>query len=279
LITAFANRATDAPDSSADQMFREFSANVSSSKANVLISSEWILRRKGNGGAREFVHYLLGMLDEDSWEVEILFGCRDHFERAASAYSQCIKGAKSDEQRGPDQFLHDRIQTLLYSHITQKIRRTGFKVTALNYHPSSGWSKRFLTYVGFIEGQIPEPEIKNSSLSTKALIAKLAANRMLRQKHERQMFWDALTKMPGYYASAQFIFGAGAAAEAERSFAADRQYLRDEFGIALPEPYLENRESMFFVDARDLDDIAIVARQLGEVSGTLIASAAQYLKA
>lgn len=274
LVMAFFKNSPEAAKHDAKSVFEQLASQVGSSKSDVVISSEWLMKR----GAPKFIRHVLRVLGDDSWEVEVLFGCRDHFERAASAYSQIIKGPESSEQRDPDEYLRERIGPLLYRRMLRTVQEGGFKVTGLNYHPSTNWIKRFLMYVG-IEGDIPEPETKNSSLSTKALIAQLCANRVLKHAQDRQMFWKALKQVPECYAPSQFIFGTSAAIEAELSFASDRAYLLDEFGVALSEPDLENRENRFFLEARDLAEISTAARQLGDSADALIDSATRYLRA
>jgi|SRR5579871_674634 len=248
---------------------------------NMLISSEELARsvgrrKKPQGDVTALIHTLLASIGSEDWEVEILFVCREHFERAASAYSQALKG--NYETRGPDEFLLESIESLQYAAIADNLRESGFKVTALNYHPSRTSTMRLLAHIGFSPDQIPDSEWKNVSLSTKALIAKLAANRTMEPEDARQKFSVLLKKMPGYRAPAQFIFSPRAAARAETCFAADREFLRREFGIDLPELDPANRKSMFFLEPDDMADIAAIGEEFGAAAEPVVRVASDYLR-
>lgn len=252
------------------------------SRLDLMFSSEVLAGpvsgRKVRRNISSFVDALTDSLRGENFVVEILFVCRDHFERAASTYSQRLKGTYSNEKRSPDEFLTRYAEGLLYAPLGRELARTGFKVTALNYHPSQSFVPRFLAHVGFEVRQVPHTKPTNVSLSTKAMIAKLAANRMLPEEADRITFSKALRRKSGYRAASRFIFGQGAAAEVENRFCADRLCLEREFGVRIPDPQAETRENVFFLDATELHDIAGAAEHLGTRGQVVVDAASQFLR-
>jgi hypothetical protein len=262
------------------KLFGEIAAAVNKVERNVLVSSEMFGPPPGSKKKRDLVAFVDALLQylEGDWTVEVLVTCRDHFERAASAYSQRIKGQESLECDGPDEYLFRHIDGLQYAPFIHALRQFGYKITALNYHPARNWTTRFMTYVGIPPSDIPSSQSKNVSLSVKALIAKLSANRTLQTDDERHRFLRLLKRMPGFYASSQFIFGSDVVAAAERQFSKDREFLRGEFDRELPSPDPSERENMFFLDPGDLEEIGVVARKLGTSGNAVVDAARQYLR-
>jgi hypothetical protein len=262
------------------QLFRQIAASVNDTDINVLVSSEMFAPPPGSKRAKKrnlgaFVETLLKHFDGD-WSVEVLVACRDHFERAASAYSQRIKGKDALERAGPDEYLLRYADELQYAPLIEAARAFGYKVTALNYHPAQSWTMRFLSYVGFRSDDVPRSQSTNVSPSVKALIAKLSANRTLESADERHRFLRLLKQMPGYAAPSEFIFGSDAVAAAEPRFSEDRSFLRREFGLELPNE--GTRENMFFLDARSFEEIDVVARMLGPPGNAILEAAREYLR-
>lgn len=87
--------------------------------------------------------------------MEILFACREHFSRAASLYNHRTARWTSQENRTPDQFLVECAADVCYAPLVRNLRRAGFPITALNYHPSLDWVERFLTHIGFQRDRLP----------------------------------------------------------------------------------------------------------------------------
>lgn len=267
-VLKFYGKKRETPDN-LGQLFEEVATLTRGNNLDVLISSE-ILSLRDDIGA--FVEELARHVSDAPVDVEILFVCREHFERAASRYGQRLR--RGDE-RDPDQFLTESATELCYRPMVRELRKTGYRVTALNYHPSHGLVERFFKHVGFAEHQIPKPERRNVSLSTKALIAKLAANRTLESKFDkRKGSLKYLKKMSAFKGSSRFIFSREAAATAELEFSSDREFLRSEFGVELPVLNLEEQENMFFLDAVEFSDIVQVTRKMGS-DGEKIAEVAR----
>src|SRR5579862_5344779 len=65
LVVAFfqRDRSAEARDL-AEKLFGELAANVSGSKCDAVISSEWLMRRS----PPEFIHHALSALGDDAWE-------------------------------------------------------------------------------------------------------------------------------------------------------------------------------------------------------------------
>jgi hypothetical protein len=134
-------------------------------------------------------------------------------------------------------------------------------------------------HVGFPVERVPAAESRNMSLSPKALVAKLAANRVLRRDRDRREFTRCLQRMPGYLAPSQFIFGAQASADAEVEFIADRDFVRREFAVELPPPEPEYRENMFRITDKDLRQIADATEALGSAGQEIVHAASRFTQA
>jgi hypothetical protein len=248
-----------------NQLFREIASEAEHSELDVLISSELLALRKDVGA---FINELIHSLGDVPINVEILLTCREHFERAASRYSQRLR--RGDE-RDPDQFIRESAAELCYMPIVREMRKTNQKVVALNYHPAQDSVTRFLEYVGFARHEIPEPERRNVSLSAKAMVAKLAANRVLQNEFDkRKGSIRVIKKMTEFKGPSQFIFGPEAAAEAERVFSSDRDFLRDEYHLQFPVPKLETEKSKFFLDADEFAEISQIADEMGNDGAKIV---------
>jgi hypothetical protein len=242
-----------------DTLFGRIATEAERSDSNVLISSEVLFGRKR---APDFVRELLARLGPD-FRAEILFVVRNHFERAASVYNQRVKDAVFCERREPDEFLVQHASALCYEQTLRRFRKTQLDLSVLNYHPAHDFVARFLTHVGFAEEQIPPPVMRNVSLSTKSLVATLAANRIAASAEARDRIVGALRTMPGSYAPSQFIFGADAVSLAEMEFAPDRAFLRQEFGIEFPADNAAHRTGAFRIGEEEFANIAEALSGLG----------------
>jgi len=242
-----------------DTLFSRIAAEANGSEGNILISSEVLFGRKK---AANFILALQSRLGHE-FSAEILFVARDHFERAASVYNQRVKDAVFRETRDPDEFLTQQASELGYGPTLRRLQKTGLGLSVLNYHPAHDFVTRFLMHVGFAEGQIAPPRKRNVSLSTKALIATLAANRAAASPEARDRIVAALRKMRGSYAPSQFIFGAESVAAAEAEFAPDRAFLRDGFGIEFPTRSASCGDGAFCIGEEEYADIAAALSDLG----------------
>jgi hypothetical protein len=259
-----------------NSLFRKIAKVVSDSDRNVVISSEELASR--DVGA--FIGALLSYISHMPMDVEIVIACREHFARAASWYKMRLRVAMNGEQLYlPDQFLRARAPAICYAPLVQKMRSTGFRVTALNYQPSESWVERFLKHIGFAGSEIPAKiAMKQVGPGTKALIATIATNRVTRSKEERRRYLKAFAKMPGDRDPSGFIFGGDAAADAERLFREDRRFLWEEFGVQIDPPDIESQESKLFIDGDGLKDIVDIARNLGAPGEKIIELAQQFVR-
>jgi hypothetical protein len=87
-----------------DGLLDRIGAEAGTSHRNVVISSEILGGRQRPG---KFIRALAARLGPD-FEVEIVAGIREHFERAASVYNQRVKDAVTRETCDPDEFLVER---------------------------------------------------------------------------------------------------------------------------------------------------------------------------
>ncbi|MBV9584077.1 MAG: hypothetical protein JO213_04230 [Alphaproteobacteria bacterium] len=241
------------------EMLERIGAEARASGRDVLISSEGLIGR--DVGA--LIGSLLAHASPGEWRPEIVFACRDHFERAASLYNQRVKDNVFRERREPDKFLLGHLAELTYAPIAAELRTYGF--------PS------FLDYVGASDLDFVE-ERRNVSLSRKGLIATLAANHVAESFDERLRYFTALRRLRPFFAPSQFIFGPEAAARAEIQFRQDRQFLAAEFGVALPAPDIDNQPGRFAIDQRDLKDIEEATADLGPAGEAIVAVARRYLR-
>jgi hypothetical protein len=259
------------------RLLAEFASATKGNSLDVVVSSETLTEPFGScRDVGSFVSALTACVGEPL-RVELLLTCREHFSWAASVYAQRVKGFRFSERRNPDEFLHDFASKLLYAPLIHALRKSGLELSVLSYHPSHDWVVRFLSHLGFPRNSVPTTEIKNISLSPKALIARYAANQVL-QKDKQREFLRSLKTMPNFSASAQFIFGREAAAHADSLFGADREFLTDEFGIQLPVPDWNTQESKFFLDADGLADIAAITGRWGQEGRAIEEIAREYLR-
>jgi hypothetical protein len=259
----------------ADLLLARIAEEARQSQRDLVISSEALA---GQRDLNDFVSALLRHLAPESFRVELVVVVREHFERAASAYNQRVKGAETRERRDPDKFLAEQTPALGYAGWLRRLAKTGFDIAVLNYHPAGDCVARVLGHFGFSPGQIGDAPRLNPSLSRKALIAVLAANRVAPSIPDRNAIFSALRQMPGFYGPSRPVFGAEAAVEAERKFAQDRNFLRKQFGVAFPAPNLARIGNAFVVDGPELSEIADATSELGDLGAAVREEVSRYLR-
>jgi hypothetical protein len=240
-----------------ESLFANVADEAGKGNKNIILSSE-ILESKDVGA---FVNALLPYFAQQI-DVEILFTCREHFSRAASLYNFRLRTRGSSERRDPDQFLREYGNKICYEPMARNLRAKGFAVTALNYHPSDTWVRRFLTHIGFPEDKIPE--IKNAlvSQSPKLVIASLAVRKIVRSEGAQLDIMKRFKHMPGQRAPSGFIFSPDTARAVDKIFAIDREFIRREFGVHLVPPDLSAVTNELSLDETDFDEIVAAAERL-----------------
>lgn len=257
-----------------DGMLRAVAQQTSDSGRNVIFSSESLESRD----VGEFVRRVLPFTGCSEVDVEVLVACREHFGRAASLYSHRLSQAAIANQRSPDEYLAKSAAKFCYAPLLQRLRDTGLRIIALNYHPSSTWVGRFMQHVGFRDEDIPAVPSALVSLSPKIIIANLAIKRIAPSGGAVGRYLRAFRKMPESRTESKFIFSPAAAAIAEPCFAEDRAYLLREFGIELPAPDLAAGENALYITPLELAQIVAVAAQFGTVGKAIVDFARQYVK-
>ncbi len=251
-----------------DELGRAFAA----SDRNVVISSEALF---GRPGIRRFIEALTQQFSEPV-AVELIVVCREHFGRIASAYNQRVKDVGRFEREGPDDFLRRQNLNFGYANLIGKLRQTGKMVSVLNYHPSNDLVERFLRHIGFPDDKIPPSELRNVSLSSKALIAVLAANNVANSADDRERYFSALRKMRRFFGPSGFIFGREAALEASRRLQADRELLESEYDILLPAPDLTAQDGGLHLKEGELAEISAVTGELGSEGKAIVEFASRF---
>lgn len=258
-----------------DDMFRQIGAESRQSDDNLIISSEILVDKDIPG----FISALLPYLAEGDWTPEILFACREHYERAASQYNQRVKDKASMERSSPDEYLARHVQQLCYAPILEKLSASGLPIKAFDYHPAADFVPAFLEYIGVDQPLSVRNETKNLSLNVLALISMLAANTVAKSPADRTRYWEALRRMRKLWGPSQFIFGRDATTRAESAFRKDREFLAEKFGVHLPAPTLEGTTSRFFLTEQQIEEIAVAVGDLGEEGTMIVDVARRYVAA
>lgn len=257
----------------AGEMLARIGEEARRSSRDVVISSEGLIMRD----FRAFAGAVLASIGDTDFGVEILFVAREHFGWTASLYNQRVKDPFVAETREPDAFLQNRLRFLPYTDLVWRAGKSGFGISAVDYHPASELVSRFLAHLGFAPDAAPAAPIRNVSLSAKALVATLATNRFVSQPEEKGRIVAALKIMPGYYGSSGFIFGPDIARAAEETFAKDRAFLRKRFGIDLPQPPLSAADGLF-IDKNEYEEIISVLAPLGQEAKAVVEGVSKYLR-
>jgi hypothetical protein len=257
------------------EWFRRISEQVAGNRGHLLISSEAL----AGHDLRPFAADLLACLDpSDGWEVEVLVTCRDHYERASSAYNQKIKDGFRMERSLPDEYLGQRAAHLCYSPMLKRLQSSGLDVRVLNYHPREDFLYRFLSHIGLDRPESIRNERRNVSLSVKGLVATLAANLVAASAQDRARYFAELKRIRPFFAASGPIFGRQATMEAEVHFRADRERLSREFGVEMPAPDLEHAEGRFSIDQAQWREIAAVVAGLGEEGAAIAQAAGRFIR-
>jgi hypothetical protein len=167
------------------------------------------------------------------------------------------------ETRDPDAFLIDHPDRLCYGHLLRRLRKSGFELVVLNYHPAENFVARFLALFGFAPEQIPAIPRRNVSLGRVALIATLAANRAADSRDDRTRFDAMLSRFSGRYASSHGFFTQNTVAEVRPILAADRRFLRQEFDVRLPRSVKPEKTNPFVISEQEFAEIAAATDELG----------------
>ena len=244
------------------------------SNRNIVISSEILAGRQDLSA---FCAALEGEIGE-SLRVELVVVVREHFERAASLYNQRVKDAVTAEKRDPDHFLVAHAQGMCYSNFLKRFQNTPFDICVLNYHPAEDCVARVLARFGFPQGQTVNQAPRNVSLSRKALVASLAANRVSVTEKERSRFVAALRRNPGFYAPSGFIFGTEAAFQAERKFRKDRNFLLRRFEVELPLAEFSESSMPFTIDQTEFSQISEVSAKFGSYGQKILDTVRPYVR-
>ena len=248
----------------ADALFAQIAAAAEQSGRNIVISSEALPGRDIAAFANALLQHLGG-----TFRVQLVAVVREHLERAASLYGHRVMDGFTAESCTPDEFLSQRAHAFAYSKMLTKLGRTGFDVTALNYHPSDGCVERVLAHFGFPKDSIPVAQVRHPSPGTTALAATLALNRTASTPQARKRIARALRAMPGFFGPARAVFSRGATEVALLKLRPDRKFLADRFAIVLPEPELPGADEGFGIDDVEFEEIARATSRLGSEGAAL----------
>jgi hypothetical protein len=256
-------------------LFAKIGEEARQSQRNLAISSEALA---GQRNLDDFVGALQRHLGPEPFRVELIVVVREHFEHAASTYNQRVKDGETCELRDPDQFLVEKIGRLGYARLLRRLAKTGFDIAVLNYHPPGNCAARVLEHIGFAPHQIWDVPILNPSLSQKALIAVLAANRVAPTRQDRKAIVSALLKMPGFYGPSQPVFSREAVAKAEPYIALDRVFLETQYGETFRAPDSVRAENPFVVNRQEFADIANATSKLANLGVAVREEVGRYLR-
>lgn len=263
---------TDAVKADPRKLLDELRHAFAATDRNVVISSEALF---GRPGIRRFIEALTQQFSEPV-VVKLIVVCREHFGRIASAYNQRVKDVGRFERDTPDDFLRRQNFDFGYAALVGKLRQMGHMVSVLNYHPPDNLVERFLRHIGFPDGQIPPSELRNVSLSSKALIAVLAANNVATSADDRERYFTVLRKMRRFFGPSGFIFGREAALEASRRLQVDRDLLKSEYGIELPVRDLNAQDGGLYLNEGELAEISAVTGELGSEGSAIAEFASRF---
>ena len=253
----------------------QIAAQAHGTGRNIVISSEQLVSTE----VGRFITALRSRLDH-TWSVEIILVCREHYERAASLYNQAVKDFVSGERRLPGEYLR-AIQgsETTYAGMVTSLRRAGYPLTVLNYHPAANFAGRFLRHVGFQPGEEPVSELRNMSMSVKGLIAVLAANTVAADAAERARCFAALRRMRKLFAPSGLIFDAASMSDVLPGVEADRAFLEGEFGLELPPvPSPSSTGTSFELDEEQLAEIAAASGVLEDLGDAIVSSARRFVR-
>jgi hypothetical protein len=240
---------------------------------SLVISSEGLFGRDVRGFADALLEVAGG--EAAGWRARVVVVCREHFERTASLYNQAVKDPVIMERRSPDEYLAASAQSMRYMPALDRIGRAGLPLDVLNYHPRVEFVPRFLRHVGIADpGLLGAPQ-RNVSLSRKALVATLAANRVARTRDDRERMSEALRSLRKMYAPTPAIFGRHAMLALKPVMTADRQALASRFGVELPQAEPTTARPLV-ISSQELAEIRSAAVGLGSLGEELVDSAREW---
>jgi hypothetical protein len=242
------------------QLLAQIGVEARASDRDIVISSEILAGRRNLG---EFATALEAAIGEKC-RVVLVVVAREHRERAASLYNQRVKDAVTGETRDPDAFLIDHPERLCHDTLLRRLQKSGFDLVVLNYHPAEDFVARCLALFGFAPDRIPAVPRRNVSLGRLALVATLAANRVLESREDRGRFDAVLSHIANRFAHTGVLFSKTAVAEVRQIFAADRKFLRQHFDVRLPRPERPGQTSLFAIDEQEFTRLAAAMQELGD---------------
>jgi hypothetical protein len=258
----------------ADRLLEEIARQARESDRDLVISSEILAGRRNLGPLVDSLKHAIG----SNIRVVLVVVLREHLERAASLYNQRVKDAVFAERRDPDAFLVEQPLRFCYASLLRRLAQTGFELVVLNYHPAQDCVARCLAVFGFAPERIPETAMRNVSLSRKALIATLAANRLSATRQDRVRFDAALHRISGRFVPSGVFFSGEAIARVRDVIAADRQFLRKAYAVKLPRRTRPKDANPLGIGEREFADIAAAVRELGTDGDRILEGARAYVR-
>jgi hypothetical protein len=265
-------RRPDTQPGDGEAMLWEIAGRCRDFDGTTVLSSEHFL----DYDFEDFTRQLLTLLGRDAPAVEIVFVCRDHFERASSLYSQHIQDPYVDESRSPGEYLVGNAGSLTYMPVLERLRACGFPLHVMSYHPSEAFLPAFLDYIGFAWNDEFLQYRRNLSLSIKALVAMLAIKQVFRGMEERNLCRALVRNMPGCFGDSQFVFDPAATQAVVPLFERDRALLAAEHGLHLPPKKEAWDQDRFGLTERELAEIEAVFEGLGLAGRMIIERARRY---
>ena len=268
----------DVPRLDVSAMFKELGRQVAASSAGiVLLSSEELDGRD----LRPFHAAVLDALPAADWQTEILLICRDHFERASSLYNQRVKDAAIGLTCMPDEFLAVERDALCYRPMLEALQAQGFRVKLLEYHPSSTFVSRFLSYLGIDPPEDFMDEFVNVSLSPVGLVAMLGLNILAPDLQAREAAYAFLRPHHQMWAPSGNLFGRESRRLSAPAFAKDCAYLEREFGVVLSAsgvtvPASPSAEEGLSIQSGDLAWLAEASLGMGPLREPLLEFARRF---
>jgi hypothetical protein len=240
---------------------------------DILISSE------GLPGAKvpKFANELVSALDGLVGEVILAIVVREHFERAASVYNQGVKDPFSCEKREPDDFLRLQARALTYRPLATRLKATGLRLVAVNYHGTSDLAARFVAELGGDPARLPPPARRNMSIAPKGLISVLELNR-LRAGADRVVYFNALRRMRGFFSGGAFPFTASAAHDVRAIFDSDAEFVARELGVELPRCNFDERAAGLAITEDEFTEIERALSAAGIVDPDLLIAIKSYVR-
>jgi hypothetical protein len=243
-----------------ERLLAQIAREARATDRDVVISSEILAGHRKLG---KFIAALQGAIGE-ACSVVLVVVAREHRERAASLYNQRVKDAVIGETGEPDAFLIDRPERFCYNDLVRRLRKTGFELVVLNYHPVEDFVARCLSLFGFQLDQIPPVPRRNVSLGRFALIATLAANRAAQSRPDRALFDAVLTRIGKRFGDGKALFSKDAIAAVRETLQADRKFLRQQFDVIFPKPEKPEKTNPLVISEQEFVELSAAMQELGD---------------